>query len=108
MQKTNFSKIIDQSNDLIIGFLSSTWKSKSINLLSVLIGYFLLANFGTKFIKEGKGELLMVPVIMLLLEFIIRIKPSSKSVNFNLWSIFDNVRIGATYAIILEAFKIGS
>ena len=108
MQKTNFSKIIDHSNGLIIGFLSSTWKSKSINLISVLIGYFLFANFLTKFISEGKNELVMVPVIILFIEFIIRVKPSSKSANFNLWSIFDKVRIGATYAIILEAFKIGS
>ena len=27
---------------------------------------------------------------------------------FNLWSIIDKVRIGATYAVILEAFKLGS
>ena len=108
MQNTNFSKIIDQSNNIIIGFLSSTWKSKSINVISVLSGYFLFANFITKFISEGKNELVMVPVIILFLELIIRFKPSSKSISFNLWSIFDKVRIGATYAIILEAFKIGS
>ena len=108
MQNTNFSKIIDQSNNIIIGFLSSTWKSKSINVISVLSGYFLFANFITKFISEGKNELVMVPVIILFLELIIRFKPSSTSINFNLWSIFDKVRIGATYAIILEAFKLGS
>ena len=108
MQKTKFSIISDQFNNLLFGFLSSSWKSKSINIISVLVGYFLFANFVTKFISEGKNELVMVPIIILIIEFIIRIRPSQNSSLFNLWSIFDKVRIGATYAVILEAFKLGS
>tara|TARA_B100000886_G_C20231326_1_gene410673 strand:+ start:50 stop:376 length:327 start_codon:yes stop_codon:yes gene_type:complete len=108
MQKTNFSRIIDYSNELLIGFFSSSWRSKSINLVSVLIGYFLFANFLTKFISEGKNELVMVPIIIVIAEIIVRIRPSQKSNIFNLWSIIDKLRIGSTYAIILEAFKLGS
>ena len=108
MQKTNFSRINDQFSNLLFGFLSSSWRSKSINLLSILIGYFLFANFITKFISEGKNELLMVPIIILIIEFVIRAKPSSKSGLFIFWSVIDKFRIGATYAIILEAFKLGS
>ena len=108
MQKTKFSKINDQVNNLIFGFLSSSWKSKSINIISVLAGYFLFANFITKFISEGKNELVMVPVIILIAEFIIRIRPYPRSRLFNLWSIIDRIRVGASYAVILEAFKLGS
>jgi hypothetical protein len=50
----------------------------------------------------------MVPVIILIIELIIRIRPSSGSGLFDLWSIIDKARIGATYAVILEAFKLGS
>ena len=108
MQKTKFSKINDTFNNLLFGFLSSSWKSKSINIISVLTGYFLFANFVTKFITEGKNELIMVPIIIIVIEIIIRIRPSQKSIFFNFWSIIDKVRIGATYAVILEAFKLGS
>ena len=108
MQKTNFSKITTQLNNLLFGFISDTWKSKSIGLVSVLTGYFLFANFLTKFISEGKNELIMVPVIILFIEIIIRIKPSSSSSFFYLWSVVDKLRIGAIYAVILEAFKLGS
>ena len=108
MQKTNFSRINYQLNNLLFGFLSDTWKSKSINLISVLSGYFLFANFLTKFISEGKNELVMVPIIIAVIEIIIRIKPSSKSKFYDLWTVFDKLRIGAIYAIILEAFKLGS
>ena len=108
MQKTNFSKIYDQLYDLLFGFLISSWKSKSVNIIAVLTGYFLFANFITKFISEGKNELIMVPIIILIIEIIIRLRPSNNSNLFNLWSIVDKIRIGGTYAVILEAFKLGS
>ena len=108
MQKTNFSRITNQLNNLLFGFLSDTWKGKSIGLISILTGYFLFANFITKFISEGKNELVMVPIIILIIEIIIRIKPSTSSKFYDLWSVVDKIRIGAIYAIILEAFKLGS
>ena len=108
MQKTKFSSINDKFNNLLFGFLTSSWKSKSINIISVLTGYFLFANFITKFISEGRNELIMVPIIILIIEVIIRTRPSTSSNFFNLWSVVDKIRIGATYAIILEAFKLGS
>ena len=108
MQKTNFSRITYQLNNLFFGFLSDTWRTKSIALISVLTGYFLFANFLTKFISEGKNELVMVPIIIGFIEFIIRIKPTPSSKLYNLWSVVDKLRIGAIYAIILEAFKLGS
>ena len=108
MQKTNFSRITYQLNKLFFGFLSDTWRSKSISLFSVLTGYFLFANFLTKFISEGKNELVMVPIIIVFIEIIIRIKPSSKSKFYYIWTVGDKLRIGAIFAIILEAFKLGS
>ena len=108
MQKTNFLRITSQLNNLLFGFLSDTWRSKSIGLISVLTGYFLFANFVTKFISEGRNELIMVPIIIIIIELIIRFRPSKNSSLFKLWSIVDKVRIGATYAVILEAFKLGS
>ena len=108
MQRTNFSRITNQLNILLFGFLSDTWRSKSIGLISVLTGYFLFANFLTKFISEGKNELIMVPIIIALIEIIIRIKPSFNSKFYNLWNVVDKLRIGAIYAVILEAFKLGS
>ena len=108
MQKTNFSKITYQLNNLFFGFLSNTWRTKSISLISILTGYFLFANFLTKFISEGKNELIMVPIIILFIEIIIRTKPSSNSRFYDLWSVVDKIRIGAIYAVILEAFKLGS
>ena len=68
MQKTSFSRITYKLNILLFGFLSDTWKSKSIGIISVLSGYFLFANFATNFICVGNNELVMVPIIMFLLK----------------------------------------
>ena len=108
MQNTRFSKISKNLAGILFGFISSSWRLKSLNLCSILLGYFLFANFITKFIAEGQNELIMVPIIILIIEFIIRLKPFHKSNFFIFWSIVDKFRIGATYALVLEAFKLGS
>ena len=108
MQKTRFTIFYDSLNLLFLGFLKSSWKDKSLNLLSILFGYFLFANFITKFISEGKNELVMIPVIIILFEVIIRMKPQSNSNIYLVWMLLDKIRIGAVYALILEAFKLGS
>ena len=108
MQKTRFTVFYDSLNLVFLGFLKSSWKDKSLNLLSILFGYFLFANFITKFISEGKNELLMIPVIIIIFEVIIRMKPPRNSNIYLVWMLLDKIRIGAVYALILEAFKLGS
>ena len=108
MQKTRFTVFYNSLNSVFLGFLKSSWKDKSLNLLSILFGYFLFANFITKFISEGKNELLMIPVIIILFEIIIRMKPPRNSNIYLVWMFLDKIRIGAVYALILEAFKLGS
>ena len=108
MQKTRFSIFFNSINFVFLGFLKSSWKDKALNLLSILFGYFLFANFITKFISEGKNELLMIPIIIIMFEIIIRIKPLKQSQIYLLWMILDRIRIGSVYALILEAFKLGS
>ena len=108
MQKTRFTVFYDSLNLVFLGFLKSSWKDKSLNLLSILFGYFLFANFITKFISEGKNELLMIPIIIILFEIIIRMKPPRNSNIYLVWMLLDKIRIGAVYALILEAFKLGS
>ena len=108
MQKTRLNVFFDSINLIFLGFLRSSWKDKAFNLLSILFGYFLFANFITKFISEGKNELIMIPLIIIIFEIIIRLKPLRTSNIYLLWMILDKIRIGAVYALILEAFKLGS
>ncbi len=108
MQKTRVSYIFSKLDKLILGFLKSSWKDKSINLLSILFGYFLFTNLITNYISLIRNKVFIVPILILVFEIIIRIKPSTNNKFFYLWNIFDKLRIGGIYALILEAFKLGS
>ena len=44
----------------------------------------------------------MVPIIILIIEFIIRLRPSNKSKIFNLWLVVDKIRIGAITPLSLK------
>jgi len=50
----------------------------------------------------------MVPIIIIFIEIIIRIKPAASSKFYYIWTVVDKLRIGAIYAVVLEAFKLGS
>ena len=108
MQKTRFSDFNIALNNLLFGFIKSSWRDKSFDLISILFGYFLFANFITKFISEGKNELIMIPVLILIIELIIRVRPRYQSNVYIVWSVIDKIRIGGVFALILEAFKLGS
>jgi len=48
------------------------------------------------------------PVLILIIELIIRVRPRYQSNFYIVWSIIDKIRIGGVFALILEAFKLGS
>ena len=108
MQKTRISNILDNLFNWVFGFLISSWKIKSINLISIFAGYFLFNNFITNYISKFNNKIIIVPIIIIIFELIIRSKPKNISKISFLWLIFDKLRIGAIFALILEAFKLGS
>ena len=108
MQKTKVAKIYTKINDLLFGFLSSSWQLKSFNIFSLLFGYFVFTNLITNIISRFNNKSLIVPLLILFFELIIRLKPNKEVDSLSLWRFFDRLRIGAIYALILEAFKLGS
>ena len=108
MQDTRYSRLFNKISNSFFGFLRSSWKLKSLNILSLLMGYFFVTNLITNFIPQITNKLIIVPIIIFIFEIIIRIKPSVESKNYLLWSSLDKFRIGGIYALVLEAFKLGS
>ena len=46
---------------------------------------------------------------LLIIELLVRIRSNQRLFNSSIqWFAIDNIRIGSTYAIVLEAFKLGS
>tara|TARA_Y100001968_G_scaffold113737_1_gene103142 strand:- start:10660 stop:10998 length:339 start_codon:yes stop_codon:yes gene_type:complete len=109
-QNTNISKaFIKILYPLTISF-KGPWKTRSISLISLLSGYYFTANIITYLIDNYEKRIFILLTLILLIEMVIRIRPKFK--DFKSISLFllilDNLRLGATYSVVLEAFKLGS
>ena len=109
MQKTKFSKILDKLLNTIYPILSDTWSKRSILLLSLLSGFYFTNSLISFLLAKSYNTIFIAITILLFMELLIR---SSLISYFPKLSIIklsvNNLRIGSTYALILEAFKLGS
>ncbi len=109
MQKTKFKKFIDIYIRAINPFIADSWSKKSIMFLSLLLGFYFTNSILSFLLDKSINTILLAILILLIMEISIRSKLLS---NFTKLSIIiisiNNFRIGSTYALILEAFKLGS
>ena len=109
MQKTKFRKFVDTVIIAINPFISDSWSKRSILLLSLLLGFYFTNSILSFLLDKSINTILLAILILLIMEISIR---STLLSNFAKLSIIiisiNNFRIGSTYALILEAFKLGS
>ena len=79
-------------------------------MLGLLIGYWLGQNLTSLWLEAAPaGRPGAVLGILLLIEVSLRIRSRWLKGEPGLgWLVVDNLRIGLTYAVVLEAFKLGS
>jgi len=109
MQKTKFRKFVDTVFGAINPFIADSWSKRSILLLSLLLGFYFTNSILSFLLDKSINTILLAILILLIMEISIRTALLS---NFTKLSIIiisiNNFRIGSTYALILEAFKLGS
>ena len=107
--KTNYDSFIKSLFKGLSNSIIGPWRSRSVGLLSVLIGYYVASTITAYYLEELRQRVLVVGLLCVLLEIAIRYRRNLIRLNqFPLLLIVDNFRIGITYAIVLEAFKLGS
>ena len=109
MQKTRYRKLL---NSLSVGFIplfSVSWTKRSILLLSLLSGYYFTNSLISFLLDKSINTIFLAIAILLIMELSIRSLLFVKRSKISLILIaVNNFRIGSTYALILEAFKLGS
>ena len=109
MQKTRYKNFIDSFLLIWNSILSDSWSKRSIILLSLLSGYYITNSLISFLLDKSINTIFLSISIILIMEITIR---SLLFSNISKLSIFiqtiNNFRIGSTYALILEAFKLGS
>ena len=106
MQKTKFRELLDSLVIIINPIISDTWSKRSILLLSLLFGFYFTNSFLSFLLDKSVNTIFLAITILLIMELVIRSYLISKS--SILITLINNIRIGSTYALILEAYKLGS
>ena len=109
MQKTRFRLFLDSFISILNPIIKDSWSKRSIFLLSLLSGFYFTNSFISFLLDKSVNTVFLAIIILLIMEASIR---SLLFSNFSKLSIIiiaiNNFRIGSTYALILEAFKLGS
>ena len=106
MQKTKLKEFIDSFILIINPIISDTWSKRSILLLSLLFGFYFTNSMISFLLDKSVNTILLAIIILLIMELAIRSYLISKLTIPVM--IINNIRIGSTYALILEAYKLGS
>tara|TARA_Y100001968_G_scaffold317872_1_gene347401 strand:+ start:1104 stop:1439 length:336 start_codon:yes stop_codon:yes gene_type:complete len=109
IQNTSYSRLVKSISDFLTTSLIGPWKQRSTGLLSILLGFYIGSNLTVYFFERTGNRLLIVLLMVFLVESLIRLRTniSLKKAKIIIL-ILDNLRIGSVYAVVLEAFKLGS
>tara|TARA_Y100001968_G_scaffold187629_1_gene172012 strand:- start:2500 stop:2829 length:330 start_codon:yes stop_codon:yes gene_type:complete len=109
MQKTKFIKFIDSFINIFDTVIKDSWRKRSIVLLSLLFGFYFTNSMLSFLLDKSVNTILLAVIILLTMEVFIRTSLLSNSSKLSIIIVsVNNFRIGSTYALILEAFKLGS
>ena len=109
MQKTKFRKLLDSIFLITNSYISDSWYKRSVLLLSVLTGFYITNSLISFLLDKSVNTIFLAIFIILIMEITIRslLFATRSKISLIIQSI-NNFRIGASYALILEAFKLGS
>ena len=109
MQKTKFRRFLDELNQLINSIVTDSWSKRSASLLSLLLGFYFTNSLLSFLLDKSVNTILIAILILITMELLIRLTLITNFFKTSLIMIsVNNFRIGSTYALILEAYKLGS
>jgi dolichol kinase len=111
LQQTRYAAMERLLGSALLGRVRRSWRAGSLALLALLVGYFCAQNFiALLLIRLPGGRPAAVLMIVLVTEVLVRLRTRlARGEERPLaWVLIDNLRIGAIYAVVLEAFKLGT
>jgi|694.fasta_scaffold26666_4 hypothetical protein len=110
LQTTRWNRLQETLGQSLGLGVPGSWRLRSLQLLALLIGFYLGANL-TTYVNDRipGGRPSAVVLMVLLVELLIRLRSRLIRGRPPLgWLLCDNLRMGAVYAVVLEAFKLGT
>ena len=110
-QRTRYAALDRRLGRSLLGQLRRSWRHASLALLSLLVGYFLSQNLiALLLVRVPGGRPAVVLTLVLSMELLVRLRTRAQRAEESplVWVMLDNLRLGVTYAAVLEAFKLGT
>jgi dolichol kinase len=109
-QQTRFERAASALAASALGQLRGGWRHRSAQLLALLLGFYAGGNVTAYVLPMFPGgRPAMVVAVVVALELLVRLRSRLVTAEPPLgWRLLDNLRIGLVYAVVLEAFKLGT
>lgn len=110
LQTTRFEQLQRRIGLHMNQALVGPWRRRSVGVLALLFGFIIGSNVTMVwFQRSGQNRPAAVLVMVIIIEVIVRLRSKVRSGPWPIsWLALDNLRIGTIYAVVLEAFKLGS
>ena len=110
MQNTRINRLIDVLGERFGSWLSNPWRRISLLVISLLFGTFLGTAISTIAGQSANWDIIVAGLLVLLTELLNRlVYGGPKVVARSLWvEMLNALKIGLTYNLFVEAFKLGS
>jgi len=109
-QQTRLQRVLDQLGRNLRAQIGTRWATASTALLALLGGIFLGENLSAILLwKLTGGRPILVLGMVVVYEVLVRLRTRAVTDVPPLgWVVIDNLRMGVVFALVLEAFKLGS
>ena len=109
LQRTRLCEVQARLGRSLAAGLGGPWWRRSLLIIALLSG-FLIGNYVTVHMSAGLGSRTHSALISLVVcEVLVFVRKRLVNSPVPLsWRLLDNLRIGFVYAVVLEAFKVGS
>ena len=114
MQRTRINNLITSAGQQLELLFINPWRRIALSLISILLGFFMGSAIVTTAGQDAVWDVPAAATLFILIELVSRFvygyRPKSpKNMRFPLWlNTLNLFKIGVTYSLFLEAFKLGS
>ena len=100
LQRTRLAGLQRRIGSTLSAALSGPWWKRSLSMLSLLFGFFIGSSLTVHLAESVTYRTFSGLLCLIACECLVLMRSR--------WRGFDNFRLGFVYAIVLEAFKVGS
>lgn len=111
MQNTRLNTLVSTLNSQFEGWFSNPWRRLSLQVIGLLFGFFLGTAISTETGQSAQWDVTAAGTLVLFTEFYSRFyyRTNRPGVQRSLLvEVLNTLKIGITFSLFIEAFKLGS